>query len=108
MRPSFNAFIETINSNKISVILIFVFNTIQAICENSLIIFTFYLLTFIQNGEINKSEISFPIGEKFLSFLGQSEILININFILIMMIAISFLQSLCQYLGSLNSEILGS
>ena len=108
MRPSFNTFIETINSNKIAVILIFVFNTIQAICENSLIIFTFYLLTFIQNGEINKSEISFPIGEKFFSFLGQSEILININFILIMMIAISFLQSLCQYLGSLNSEVLGS
>ncbi len=108
MRPSFNAFLETIKSNKVAVILIFVFNTIQAICENSLIIFTFYLLTFIQNGEINKSEISFPIGEKFLSFLGQSEIVININFILITMIAISFLQSLCQYLGTLNSEVLGS
>ena len=57
MRPSFNAFIEAIKSNKIPVILIFFFNTIQAICENSLIIFTFYLLTFVQNGEINKSEI---------------------------------------------------
>ena len=58
MKPSFHAFLETINSNKIEVILIFFFNTIQAICENSLIIFTFYLLTFIQNGEINSSEIS--------------------------------------------------
>ena len=108
MRPSFNAFIETIKSNKVNVILIFVFNTIQAICENSLIIFTFYLLTFIQNGEINFSEISFPIGEKFFSSFGQSELLININFILFMMIAISFLQGLCAYLGLLNAEVLGS
>ena len=108
MRPSFNAFIEAIKSNKIPVILIFFFNTIQAICENSLIIFTFYLLTFVQNGEINKSEISFPIGENFHSFLGQSEMLFNINFILIMMVSISLLQGLCQYLGKLNSEVIGS
>ena len=108
MKPSFHAFLETINSNKIAVILIFVFNIIQAICENSLIIFTFYLLTFIQNGEINSSEISLPIGENFLSYFGQSEVLFNINFILLMMIAISFLQGLCQYLGLLNTEVLGS
>ncbi len=34
--------------------------------------------------------------------------LFNINFILIMMVSISLLQGLCQYLGKLNSEVIGS
>ena len=108
MKPSFNAFVETINSNKISFILIFFFNIIKAFCENCLIIFTFYLLTFLQNGEINESEITFPIGESFFSFLREIEIPININYILILMIAVAFIQSLCQYIGRLNIELMGA
>ena len=108
MRPSYNAFIETIKSNKIAFILIFIFNAIEVICENSIIIFTFYLLTFIQNGEINQSEISFPIGQKFFSFLGEAVMPININFILVIIIVIAILQGVCQYFGPVNSEVLGS
>ena len=108
MKPSSKAFINTIFSNKINVIFIILLNAIQAICENFLIVFTFYLLTFIQNSDINKFEFSLPIGEKILLFIGESNLINNINLILQFMIAIALIQGLCQYFGQINTEILGS
>lgn len=102
IRPSYKAILDSIISNKIRIILIIIFQTISALCENIILVLTFNVLAIIQNKsfDVNNEEINF--GEKFTNLLNYIGFDPSLLLFLKLLLLIAFIQALVRYLESIN------